>query len=484
MLQLRHSLGLVPLALGIIARGWLATAADIAAGAGGTRIAVDAGRDASPWKPVHGANFGPRCANGIVDLTDFHRHLGIPSTRLHDIPWTYGEVVDIHTLFRNEAGDPADPGSYDFRRTDDYILSVTNTGSSIVYRLGESIEHTPKKYWVHPPKDPARWAAICAGVVRHYNEGWAGGFRHGIVDWEIWNEPENQPACWTGSDAEYFRLYETTTRHLKGLWPHLRVGGPAVGNTGTVRNGRFEPSKFLSAFVTHCRKHALPLDFLSWHVYTDDPAEVVIRAMGIRELLDRNGFTGTRSYLDEWNYLPGKDWSAFARSGQGEPRERMFAEIGGAAGASFAASVLIRLLDAPVDLAHYFSADNQGFGLFTANGAPRKNYEAFLALRQLMEGRRRVATIVTGSPSVVATAGCTGDGRQLGILISNPADAATTAHLVFRNFPRANALNAEWSVVDTDRSMGRSRQVSRSIDPDGLRLELTPWSVTLVTVQQ
>ena len=42
----------------------------------------------------------------------------------------------------------------------------------------------------NPPRDPARWAAVCAGIVRHYNEGWAGGFRHDIRYWEIWNEPD------------------------------------------------------------------------------------------------------------------------------------------------------------------------------------------------------------------------------------------------------------------------------------------------------
>ena len=59
---------------------------------------------------------------------------------------------------------------------------------------------------MHPPADAAKWAAICVGIIRHYNEGWANGFHHGIRYWEIWNEPENRPAMWTGTDEDYLAL--------------------------------------------------------------------------------------------------------------------------------------------------------------------------------------------------------------------------------------------------------------------------------------
>ena len=63
------------------------------------------------------------------------------------------------------------------------------------FRLGATIEnfHFLRAYHIYPPKDFHKWARICAGIVRHYNEGWAGGYHFGIRYWEIWNEPDNTP---------------------------------------------------------------------------------------------------------------------------------------------------------------------------------------------------------------------------------------------------------------------------------------------------
>lgn len=406
--------------------GWLCL---MLAAAPAAEVTVDWTRPAGEFRALHGANFGPLCANGTVDLTPHHRALALPAVRLHDIPWTYGEVVDIHTIFGDFRADPADPASYDFRRTDDYLRAVTNTGARIVFRLGESIEHTPVKYWVHPPPDFAKWAQVCAGVVRHYNEGWAGGLRLGIRDWEIWNEPENQPACWTGTDEDYFRLYEVTARTLKSLWPALRVGGPAVGNTGRLVNGTLEPSRFLANFLAFCREKSLPLDFFSWHCYSNDPDEFVVRAHAIRTLLDSLGFTNTPSHLNEWNYLPRNDWAPMLPGRQGAARERMFDAIGGAEGAAFAVAALLRLQDAPVEMANYFSADNQGFGLFTPSGAPRLNFHAFLAFRELLETPVRL-TVDGGAPSLTLAAGRDRAGDELRVLLSRRA--TTNAELTLR----------------------------------------------------
>src|SRR5580765_2966147 len=161
-------------------------------------------------RPLHGVNMGPLCYRGMVDLSAYHRELGVPFTRLHDVVWVNAEAVDIHTIFRDFRNDPALPESYDFRQTDDYVQSIINVGSQIVYRLGESIEHTPRKYHVQPPADLEKWAAICIGIIRHYNEGWAGGFHHNIRYWEIWNEPDVRPAMWTGTEEQYLHLYAIT----------------------------------------------------------------------------------------------------------------------------------------------------------------------------------------------------------------------------------------------------------------------------------
>jgi xylan 1,4-beta-xylosidase len=157
-------------------------------------LQVDFGRVTGTIRPLHGLNQGPLAAGGLLDLTSEFKELQPPFIRLHDCHWPNGDVVDMHVVFPDFDADPERPENYDFRRTDEYLAAIRATGASIVYRLGESIEHASQRLHVHPPRDPARWAAICAGIIRHYNEGWAYGHRYGIRYWEIWNEPENRPA--------------------------------------------------------------------------------------------------------------------------------------------------------------------------------------------------------------------------------------------------------------------------------------------------
>src|SRR5574340_370894 len=195
---------------------------------------VDCARPIGTIRPLHGVNSGPIHYGGTLDLSGYFRELAVPWTRLHDCHWPNTDVVDIHAVFPDLRADPSGPESYHFDRTDDYIQSIVDTGSGIVFRLGESIEHSKKKYYVHPPADPERWAAVCVGIVRHYNEGWANGFRHKIRYWEIWNEPENRPAMWSGTDEDYYRLYSAASKAIKAQCPDVLVGGPAVGNTGRM----------------------------------------------------------------------------------------------------------------------------------------------------------------------------------------------------------------------------------------------------------
>ncbi len=102
--------------------------------------------------------------------------------------------------------------------------SKTACDAEPVYRLGESIEHTSVKRHVHPPADMEKWAAVCLGIIRPYLEGWANGFHHNIRYWEMWNEPENRPTMWSGTDDDYLRLYRTAATAIKKQFPSLQVG--------------------------------------------------------------------------------------------------------------------------------------------------------------------------------------------------------------------------------------------------------------------
>jgi xylan 1,4-beta-xylosidase len=435
-------------------------------------------------RPLHGVNLGPLCYRGMVDLSVYHRELNIPLTRLHDVVWVNYDAVDISTIFRDFRNDPAQPESYEFAATDDYLATIVKTGSPILYRLGESIEHTPRKYRVHPPKDFAKWAEICCAIISHYNEGWAGGFRHGIRHWEIWNEPENQPAMWTGTDDQYFQLYEVTAKAIKLRWPGLKVGGPSLGYTGEFKDGQFKAGDFLLKFLRHSKDHQVPLDFFSWHRYAKDPSDYARRARAIRQLLDEHGFSRTESHFNEWNYLPDEDWTPMMKEGQGLRRELWSAEMGGPKGAAFAAWALISLQDAPVDAANFYTAEVQMFGMFNLNGVPRKNFFAFKAFRALLDTPCRVSMPAAQTGQVALCAGLNAEKSRATLLLSNFDTPGTPPELRLRNLPWGTSTAFEVHVVDSSHNLelvrhgtlapDNSLEVGELKSPAVLLLKLSP----------
>lgn len=427
--------------------------------AGDPVLSADFSVHAGTVRPLHGINKGPLAPGGLFDVIKEQKDLGVPFTRLHDCGWPNPYVVDHHAIFPNPAADPTLPESYDFRLTDEYIDAVIRTGAEPIYRLGESIEHTTVKRHVHPPADPEKWAAICLGIIRHYTDGWAGGFHHNIRYWEIWNEPENRPVMWTGTDDDYLRLYRTAATAIKKRFPALKVGGPSLGASGNFVGGRFVPTDFALRFLEMCRAEAVPLDFFSWHCYTAQPSELTARAGAIRRLLDSRGLTKTESHLNEWNYLPGNTWQPITRSGTPSGRQRHYGEMAGAEGAAFITTSLLELQDAPIDVCNFYHGELGQFGIFTEQGVPQKAYQALRAFQALVETPRRVETRGAVSGKLGFAAGLSTDGRTATLLVSNFTD------------PRSDFL-VDWKGLDwTEGVTADIRTVEASHDSTTLRTE-------------
>jgi len=443
---------------------------------------IDFSRTNGVIRPLHGINGGPLCYRGTVDLSEGHRQLAIPLTRLHDCPWVNADVVDMHFVFPNPKADPAQPENYDFSRTDEYIQAVLDTGAKVVYRLGESIEHTKKQYFVHPPENPTRWAGACLGIIGHYNEGWGSGFHHNIQYWEIWNEPDVRPNMWTGGDEDYLKLYETAARAIKKRFPDVKVGGPAIGNTGDLIGDQLKPSPFLVEFLRRCRDRKLPLDFLSWHRYTCDPTDPARRARAIRRLLDEYGFSRTESHLNEWNYLPREDWTPLTKEGQGAAREACFLEMGGASGAAFCVQALLGLQDGFLDAANYYTGEIQGFGLFNFHGVPKKTFYAFKAFRQLLETPVRLE-VKSDDPRQILWAGISRDGAHAAILTSNFNAPDGQLTVALRNIPWRGRVRYEVLIVDGDHNLEKTSAGDIEGQSALLHFELPASSVALIQMR-
>ncbi|VTS01610.1 glycoside hydrolase family 39 : Glycoside hydrolase family 39 OS=Firmicutes bacterium CAG:272 GN=BN580_00073 PE=4 SV=1: Glyco_hydro_39 [Gemmata massiliana] len=407
----------------------------------GPDIVFDGRSPGDPIRALHGVNGGPLAAGGLLDLSDRWKDAAFPLARLHDSHWPNPDVVDVHAVFPDPGADPAKPESYDFERTDEYVKAVHDCGAEIVYRLGESIEHQKAKRHARPPKDFGKWAAVCAGIVRHYTRGWAKGLKLPIKYWEIWNEPDNRPNCWTGTDAEYLRLYATAAVALRKEFPEIKIGGPGLGNSGDLKGDALAPTAFLKALLARCKKDEAPLDFLSWHCYTADPSELVRRAKGVRALLDGAGFRATESHLNEWNFLPDGDWSGLTAK-DASAREKWYARVNSAEGAAFTVASLIALQDAPVNVANYFTAEASGMGLFSPHGVPSRAFGAFLAFKELC-GLKRLP-----GKSLAGVAALAGAGERVNVLLARTSGMGGVVRLAIAPAPWNGATRYEvWALT-------------------------------------
>jgi xylan 1,4-beta-xylosidase len=257
-------------------------------------VVVDASRQIGKLRHLNDVDNGPLCQRGIADLSRYDQELGVRNVRLHDVPWTYDNVLDTNYVFPNWRADAGRPEAYDFTQTDFYLKTISALRINIIYRLGYSAEYKTAVHHYNPPDSYGKWSDISAHIVRHFNQGWANGLKLGIKYWEIWNEPDGRSLVfWRGSPESFYRLYENAAKKLKALDPTLKVGAPGLASDLT----------FLEGMIRYCHDHQVPLDFVSWHVYARDPYEMGNRARKIHQFLLKYSFPNAASILDNGTSL-------------------------------------------------------------------------------------------------------------------------------------------------------------------------------------
>ena len=335
------------------------------------------------FKPINGIS----CYNSS-DPDEFFKH-GFPSVRLHDQDGARPFVVDIAAVFPYWGADEYAPESYDFRDTDRIISDLVNHGVEVIYRLGNTIDHTPFPRLSKVPDDFGKWARVCEHIIMHYNEGWNNGFRYGIKYWEIWNEPDliylGLYTMWQGTEEEFFDLYRTAAPYLKNRFPDVKIGGYGAARTKVA---------FFENFLKMASAEALPLDFFTWHRYTNEVEDMIGQADRVRAMLDQYGFSNTESILDEWAYTE-NDWFGENRwntMGKNPTvRESFYTKLRSQVGASYALAVMISLLDHSVDKAHLYDGQKSFFGaLYDQFGNYTKLAHTLFAFNELAARGNRV----------------------------------------------------------------------------------------------
>jgi xylan 1,4-beta-xylosidase len=434
-------------------------------------ISVDASRAMGKIKRVNDVDNGPLCERGIVDLSPYYKELGIRNVRLHDVPWTYDNVLDINYVFPDWSADPDRPESYDFTQSDYYLKSLTDLGINIIYRLGYSAEYKTAVRHDQPPPSFDKWADIAAHIVRHYNDGWANGPKANIKYWEIWNEPDGRSLVfWAGSPESFYQLYETTTRKLKALDPSLKVGGPAIAGN----------MSFLDGFLKYEHDHHVPVDFVSWHIYAQHPHDVAQRARDVHELMTKYDLSNAENIVDEWNYGP-TDWSKLFKDPVAT--RTYFDSLQNSFGAAFDVAVMTDLQDSPIDIATIYSGTTFMWGLFTSSGAPQKAYYAFLAFQRMLETPQRLATGPSGDENFSALSGMSDDKKTIRVLIANLANDKKTVRLELKGLPWKIEAVYEQRIINANHDLDKVKSGSVTPTKAFVEGEVDGPSVSLFTVK-
>jgi xylan 1,4-beta-xylosidase len=199
------------------------------------------------------ANEGLR-ADWQQQLDYVHKECGFKYIRMH------GLLTDDMGVYREDSNGNQ---QYNFQYIDvlyDFIVSI---GMKPFVELGFMPEALASGrqtiFWwrgnVTPPKDYDKWEALIRNLTLHFTE------RYGedeVKTWyfEVWNEPNLSPAFWTGTQEDYFKLYQYSANAVKSVNKGYRVGGPATAGAA-----------WEVELIDFCGKNSLPLDFISTHSY-------------------------------------------------------------------------------------------------------------------------------------------------------------------------------------------------------------------------
>ncbi len=107
----------------------------------------------------------------------------------------------------------------------------------------------------------AKWISLITQLANY-------AIPNGVRDFEVWNEPDW--LFWNGGLPAYLQLYSDTSKALEAVAKKdgipIQVGGPALANVTNSMD-----MNWLGTFLSYVAKNNLPLDFISWHDYSNDP---------------------------------------------------------------------------------------------------------------------------------------------------------------------------------------------------------------------
>ena len=266
-------------------------------------IQVDFSKKAGRIKPLFSSPSLPVSQYPCrYDVSSLLSELNVGTVRLRP---SIDLEIGISDVFPDPDLDPRLEASYNFRALDAAASLVKGQGMDIYLSLGERADVSCSALRTLAPRDPEKWAEICVGIIRHLNEGFAGGFKYGIKYVEIWPEADSL-SSFRSSPEEFYELYTTVATRLKEHFPRLRVGGYSCKGFYSLNHvdGSEEEKRaidFLESFLDYISARKAPLDFLSWQCYATSPEELALHSNYAASYLVNSGYKKALSIVSGFN---------------------------------------------------------------------------------------------------------------------------------------------------------------------------------------
>ena len=302
--------------------------------------------------------------------------------------------------------------------------------------------------------------------------------------YEVWNAPDRGD-FFLGEKLEYLNLYRIVSEAVKELRQetkiHIPLGGPSVSSWFKS----IEPNNILSPehsliyeLIKYCYSYRLPLDFISWHAYSSDPAEEKQNTIYkktfvklIREWLSYFRFdSNIPLVIDEWNF----DGEANISAKRGKNAYVT---------ASYIPARLKNMYEAGIDYQTYFCLEDFGgnkigvtrnLGIFSFDlahpekkGYAKSSYNTFRMLNLLGQDLYNTVGFNDEFVGVIATK----SPDYLALLIYNYIDPQAAMNYLSRNIVDLNNVErkAALNIVKSDRM---KKVLSGQLDISTLRLNI------------
>ncbi len=331
-----------------------------------------------------------------------------------------------------------EPGKYHFDTLDRSVNTILKTDAKPLM----CICFKPKVLFpevnqnIVEPNDYEQWQRLIEAIVKHYQDRGCG-----IQYWEVANEPdmgEDGGCPYRFKSASYVTYYRQTAAAIMRADPQARVGGPALASMR---------SPILPALLDACEKDALPLAFVSWHIYSNSPMQVRRTVEYVKGLIEKHPGLKPETILDEWNmdlqvppldarfqpcYLletiwqmkdAGLDWSCYYHIRDWHVRYEQFEPFLSPRGAAF--------------MTRWWNRMPQFDGLFDYQNNVRPAYFAFKLLSRMTGDR---LPVVSSDATVHAFATHDEKYRIDQLLLWNFSASPATVDLTLENIPKETLM--------------------------------------------